>query len=566
MTQGLATFPGIRAIRSAVYTHTPGILPGSAELELVPQLEYPQMTGDLELTFGGASVVFHEMKGDSASFERSAGGLLVRFHLLDRRWKWRECGGISGAYNTRLDDASIVPGREKKPQELATLLLKAMGESGFDVSSLPNDTRPEVDWVRANPAQELAHLCESLGCIVWLCLDDCVRIFPKGQGAPLVADETSQVISAVLDPPEAPDEIVVTCAPTRYQDDFPLIAVGQESDGSWKPLDELSYAPDASRDDGGFATAGFPFFQGVTDPEANRELAESMIYRCYQIDKRRMVSDGIAGFDGELDDFEQITLETQMCETLSEDDPANDQAVKRNRPMAIFGRWYRSTQDDYQNTSDVFKPITDYESEYARQVLYADEFQFDLQSGVVTFSSPVFRWELDASDNTYRRQPADLVLRTACTIRARDTGAQVRYERSMSKPSSIGEALGTQPKYLRHDEITRQTVPQYDDSYAVSGVRDNQNDIHPEIDYYLSAAYAQYQTSEPQSMQYAGLKPLDVDGATASVTYGVGLGGATTRAARNTDFSRYTISFQERKFLEQLGAASKPTGPQKRVR
>ena len=33
-----------------------------------------------------------------------------------------------------------------------------MGESEFDVSGLPNLSRPEVDWVYANPAQELASL------------------------------------------------------------------------------------------------------------------------------------------------------------------------------------------------------------------------------------------------------------------------------------------------------------------------------------------------------------------------------------------------------------------------
>jgi hypothetical protein len=52
------------------------------------------------------------------------------------------------------------------------------------VSGLPNLSRPEVDWVFANPAQELAALAESLGCRVVLGLDGRVAASGRFRGRP----------------------------------------------------------------------------------------------------------------------------------------------------------------------------------------------------------------------------------------------------------------------------------------------------------------------------------------------------------------------------------------------
>ena len=58
-------------------------------------------------------------------------------------------------------------------------------ESAADVSELPNQARPRVDWVSANPARALATLCDALGCRVVLDLDDAVSIRRVGVGAEL---------------------------------------------------------------------------------------------------------------------------------------------------------------------------------------------------------------------------------------------------------------------------------------------------------------------------------------------------------------------------------------------
>ena len=69
------------------------------------------------------------------------------------------------------DTSKIRPGTEKKPQALATLCLQAMGEDDYDVSALPNDARPEIDWSYQNPAEALQQLCDKLGCRVTYVVD-----------------------------------------------------------------------------------------------------------------------------------------------------------------------------------------------------------------------------------------------------------------------------------------------------------------------------------------------------------------------------------------------------------
>ncbi len=60
-------------------------------------------------------------------------------------------GAALQAANVRQRDGQLDANTEQAPQDLAALLLEAMGEPDFDVSGLPNLPRPEVDWVSAPP-------------------------------------------------------------------------------------------------------------------------------------------------------------------------------------------------------------------------------------------------------------------------------------------------------------------------------------------------------------------------------------------------------------------------------
>jgi hypothetical protein len=169
---------------------THGTSPSVARLSLVPQATLPSEFGTLTLSFGSVSLELPGCRLDYGSVQRTTTGEISQVSILDRRWRWR-FGQISGTYNIRRDDASLEQGQagaissERTPQQLATLCLEAMAESQFDVSDLPNDARPTVEWDREVPAQALAALCDQLGTQVVLQLDNRVALRRVGQGAEL---------------------------------------------------------------------------------------------------------------------------------------------------------------------------------------------------------------------------------------------------------------------------------------------------------------------------------------------------------------------------------------------
>src|SRR4029079_12872330 len=110
-------------------------------------------------------------------------------------------------------------------------------------SQLPNDTRPHVEWVGANPMTELERLCQELSCRVVLHLDNSVTVEPLGVGAALPSLPSIMENSLSVDPPNQPDSIVVFGDRTVFQTRIPLEAVGKDIDDSVLPIDDLSYVP-----------------------------------------------------------------------------------------------------------------------------------------------------------------------------------------------------------------------------------------------------------------------------------------------------------------------------------
>ncbi len=227
--QSLCLFDGVRQIESASFTLSHGVTPSVAQLTIIPQVAPAiPLDGTLVWTFGDVTILFPGCRVDKASFEYTQSGLVWRLSIFDRRWQWA-FGQISGSYNVRranigdgglpaalaLKEFPTVPPAPQvpqlqlgtidvntlaTPQQLATLCFLAMGEAGFEVGQLPNDSRPEVQWDHDNPAQSLANLCDLLGCRVSLGIDNVARIVRLGTGA-LLPRVNIEAESAAIDPP-----------------------------------------------------------------------------------------------------------------------------------------------------------------------------------------------------------------------------------------------------------------------------------------------------------------------------------------------------------------------------
>ena len=265
---GVASWPGAIAVESCSYTLSHGISPGCALLKMLPQPSFPAEKGDLVITDGQVSITIPGCKVEQVLAEQGENGLTWSVAILDRRWVWRDCGQITGAYNQLDPHGKLIPWTIRSPYELAELCLKAMGETKYTIDMPPGYNRrdgimhgqinpdhigltpragvnPPVDWQQEVPAQALQSLCEQLGRrVVYKLSTNSVAIVKLGSGEDLPAGgESIAVESPSLKSPAVPETIAVVGSPTKYQARFALEAVAEEWDGSYVPMDTVSYAP-----------------------------------------------------------------------------------------------------------------------------------------------------------------------------------------------------------------------------------------------------------------------------------------------------------------------------------
>lgn len=263
-----ATWPGVLAVESCEYVCSHGITPGRAIMTTYPQAAAPAEFGALTFSDGRRGVIIPDCKMVNVTGSLTSQGQIYTLEIVDRRWRW-QFGGISGNYNQKDDNGKLVPWSIRSPQELAALLLAEMGEVGARVIlplGIPRQagadldrylrrgqnypqalTNPEQVWDHTNPAQALARLAELWGCrIVYQVLSDRMLITPLGVGKAF-PNVPSEVIAGNVQGAESPEFVgVFSTDPVKFQMRFLLEAVGREWDGTYVPIDQLSYAPSMS--------------------------------------------------------------------------------------------------------------------------------------------------------------------------------------------------------------------------------------------------------------------------------------------------------------------------------
>ncbi len=501
-------------------TFSHGITPSVATIEMVPQPNLIATNGTLAFTFGGTTIEFHDCRADKASLKGSPrGGFVWTIHIFDRRWKW-QFGGIDGHYNLRNQDGSVRPGTEKDPQTLASMLLAAMNESGFDVSALPNDTRPEVHWSAANPARELADLCEKLDCRVVLGLDNLVRLLPRGIGLPLpTADAMNTGYS--FDSSKTPDELIVVGAPTLFQGRFKLEAVGRDTDGKIKPIGNLSYTPA-----GGWPKEIPGTWTGLRNNLEEWGLAEQTVCKWY-----RIIAPGTK-IPGEPD-VAGIDQVTPLQEGLAEEHLDAVTGKKKPNPPIVTG-----TQ-----LGGGFKYVVSGAGDKAGY----KKFRILRALGIVEFEEVVVK----PNPDDHLIAATDLVLEIAFPYKDANTREPRRYKLNRV----LGSVNNTPPRILRREDIQRTVIVNYGAAGSTTPVgvttNDTTDNLTAQANYYMDAAQAEYANTEAGDIQYAGLVPISPDGAIQQVTFDVGRRGTTTRASRNREHSNIVTPWKERRRREK---------------
>lgn len=515
------SYPGLANIVRWTFTHSHGITPSLCRVDVVPQVQLPQVVGDLNLTWGAASWTFAGCVVDRASVRRSNAGTIVGLTLFDRRWKW-QFGDISGLYNQRALSGDIDTSTEKTPRELAGLLLDALGESGYSTADLPNDVRPAVAWNHASPAVELDRLCELLGCRVVLGLDNHVALRRTGQGnlLPLLGIERRESLG--IDPANRPSALRLVGGVTLYQTRFRLEAVGLERDGRLLPIEQLSYRPAT-----GWGSE-WPFLGNVANA-AERRLALQSVFRWYRIlctapDNAEGIFH-IPGCDEPVDGLWQVLpLENRLVETGH----VSAESETRRAPV-IDGLYYPLAADGQNLTENRAVP---------------PGWTLDTELGVVRFDVPIVR--RGAGEIL---EPAELYLTVAHPVRSRAHRQPLRYEFEQPLAGALAE---TGPKVVLRDDLVElvKGAP-----IPASGAP-SQNQTSPERNTSTLAAAAQafaaaldaeFRGETTADVEYVGLVPVALDGAIQQVEWSEGPEGATTRASRNAEFATAVWPYAERR-------------------
>lgn len=221
------SFGGLTGIAGLVMPFSRGVTPSVGTIFLRPRDGLDQEPATLSFSLGGGEVALQGC-ALGACFVRNGARPYMACQVFDRRWQWK-FKSVSGTFNKRLTSGIVDQFTRKQPGELATHILNAMGEFGFDVSRMPTGVYPPADWNASRADLALAKLCEYVACEVVLNpFTNNVEIWPLGTGQDiqLTGDESTPKWRYI---PRAniPSQIQVHCGESLYQYRLKLEAIGR---------------------------------------------------------------------------------------------------------------------------------------------------------------------------------------------------------------------------------------------------------------------------------------------------------------------------------------------------
>lgn len=530
------TFPGVLHAESGSYTRGLGITPGTGRIEFSPQPNPPAKVGTFTLSDGVRTFVCPDCVLDNASLVRDGSGYVVQATVVDRRWRWR-FGEIYGRYNTRDDDNEIIADTKKTPAELAKLLLEAMGEPDVDTSALPEEPFPEVDWDGEVPAEELAELLDDWGCVIGLDLYGKCAIWKRGEGAEAPAGPKERE-GGELDPPEPPDDIRVNFAATQVQARLELEAVGRDTDGSIKPIDDLSYAPEAGWDT--YDTTALE-----VDDETALEYCINTVFRWYRIKlpEGGLTIPNVVGSEAAIDDIGQILpLIDELVETYT--DPQDGE--KKPKPAKVYGTYYLGLANDnpYGNPANSTRD-NQWEVKVGFRVLPS--------LGMIVFSKPMRKVQDEENGLTSPLPAAELFVDISFGVAHPETRAYHRW--SYKLPT--GSKMGTGPEVVSAKGegglkvYQKRESPNKDDftwEYASKGSPDY---LNQKGEKYASEALRKWKVERGETFTYSGIIPVPHDGVNVQFMYSVGPDGASTQLSRNRESAVLAETYNQRRAKER---------------
>lgn len=523
MSQGLWTFPGITHAKELEYTQALGVRPSIVSMRCIPQATNIAATGTVTITYGVGVLTLPNCLVDSGRIVLDAAhGFLMSIPAFDRRWKWERYPPISGYYNIRRQGVAVVA-TQKNLQQLMTLLLNAIGETSAVVSAVSTSIYPEVRWNAHAPHLALQELMTEYGYDVALGFgEEPVTIVQRGVGASLNI-VGGMLVSSGVDPKTRPQYVRTVFGDSRAQARFKLVAVGKDTDGAWRELDDLSYQPF-----GGWSAENPYLLPNVqsSQTEATYKLAISTVFRAYRIDKFADGTLNTPDGDGTLGSIEQVLpLENRLL------DREYARSAGSAEPFRIFGVF--RTTDEYGQPPTVSDTGID-DQIRGRKVV------FDGENGMVLFEEPIFQMF-----GPYVT-PAELYLECAFRLHHATTFAPFHYEKDV-----MVDAGGFGYLTVPYRETSAMTLVSYSAGHVVSSITTNQAELDNIADSVADSASQQFATEGSQMVVYNEPNlSLRCDGAIQQVKHVISDGqnhpGSYSIASRHQEFDVFMLSRHER--------------------
>lgn len=504
------TFTSISYPVQCIYTQHIGFDPDAAQLRCNPQVGSLPAVGTLSLTWGATTITLPNCVVDSASIRLSDDGRFIMLNANDRRARWKNAPPISGAYN-QIRVGELVAARQKTLRELGEILLDQLGETSAVVTALPTDVYPPVSWECEDTVSAARELLESYGYTVTLGFDaEAVTVVQIGTGAALSTTGRyvgSDTITAKLVPRYVRNCFARSVAQCRMH----LEPVGQELDGTWVHIDDLSYAP----------VGGWGKVDPVAAAEAKDDTTEDeyklttgYVYRAYRVmgfaDDTWDVPDGSGTISG-LEDI--LPIQNRV---LDKEDLRFSQSYQ---PYRVYGKYFIEPDE-------VGQPLLPVTTVTGDQVINREHY-FDGENALLVFAEPIF---YISGDNYV---PADLWLEAIVNVRNQTTFAWNQYEYTVEvAPSGVGYHT------VRHDQRS-ETIVAYDASHVVTGTVDNQAALDAIGDSWAAAVIATYTATASQFIAYYDPRlTLRCDGAIQQIQH-ILTCGELEHAVNRTQASRF---------------------------
>lgn len=544
VTYSQGSFP----ILNAQFTTQDGISPGVGTMTIAPEGSIDFQIGDLVFGIGDDDpVTFKNVFITDVRQAATIGSNIITLTIQDARWCWQfngVDGGISGAYNVRKPDNSLDSSTEKKPQELATMLIQKLKfVDSFDISKIPNDTRPEVDWDYANPAQALADLCDKVNCRICYQPDNTLQILPYGDGKQIDPSWPAESLMQAVTIEPAPDKIRLVGAKVKYQIAIPLDPVAKETSGAYVPLSEASYKP---ADGWGYPES----LDAISDTKLTladgtksslREIALGSVYRCFRIrfDLASVLTEDVVTTPSGTRGFKRQHIlplpGSQLVETYTD-----SEGVKRAKDAFVSGVFWHKLRPSEDNSP----PGTKCEL----------PFSVDPRIGVLRFPLPVYIANDGEADDPI------LYLHIAVNIRDPGTRAWIRYSRT----KTVG-SLGAGEQIIRQEDVQSTVIVNYKQSDSDPGTMEidsgnaptkNTTDCDKQADYYLTPAADAWNRPDSAGGRFRavpgnGFPDYQVDGAIQQITYSAGPDGCNMSVSRGYQHDLYIPPYKARREKEQ---------------